>query len=417
MKTRLLFAIAIVAFTFQLQAQKNCAVFSYQQAQSLKDPALTDRLAAIEMFTRNYSSSNQGAASRTEGEIIKIPVVVHILYHDPADNISDAKVISQLQALNKAFRRMNADTVNTPARFKGLAADCEIEFQLAVSDPKRRNTSGIIRKYTPITVWQSDDKMKFSSEMGSDAWDAKSYLNIWVCNLDRVAGYSSVPGSDLAKDGIVLGFNVFGTEGGMSGFNMGKTAVHEVGHWLNLKHIWGDGDCGDDGVNDTPQQAWYNVGCPSGNTVTCGNGPDGDMYMNYMDFTDDACMNLFTKGQKTRMQAAFAPGGIRNSLLSSTGLSAPLIFESPLPEEDPKWLHPQFYPNPASSQLTVDLSYDIRWIGKTMTLMNMQGQVIMQVPITAKVQTINTSNLKPGMYLLVSKKDDGETIKQKFVKL
>ncbi len=417
MKTRLLLAFFTFAAVYSMRAQKSCDAFSYQQAQLQKNPALATRFRDIETFTRNFISDNQGTVSRTEGEIIKIPVVVHILYHDPADNISDAKVMSQIQALNKAFRRTNADTVNTPARFKKLAADCEIEFQLAVSDPKRRNTSGIVRKYTPITTWQNDDKMKFSSEMGSDAWDAKSYLNIWVCNLDRVAGYSSLPGGDLSKDGIVLGFTVFGTEGGMTGFNMGKTAVHEVGHWLGLKHIWGDADCGDDGVSDTPKQSWYNVGCPSGNTVTCGNGPDGDMYMNYMDFTDDACMNMFTNGQKTRMQAAFAPGGTRNSLLSSTGLSTPLIFESPLPEEDPKWLHPQFYPNPASSQLTIDLSYDIRWIGKTITLMNMQGQVIMQLPITAKVQTINTSNLKPGMYLLISKKEDGETIKQKFVKL
>lgn len=417
MKTRLLLAFFTFAAVYSMRAQKNCAAFSYQQAQLQKNPALATRFRDIETFTRNFISDKQGTIARTEGEIIKIPVVVHILYHDPADNISDAKVISQVQALNKAFRRTNADTVNTPARFKGLAADCEIEFQLAISDPRRRNTSGIVRKYTPITTWQNDDKMKFSSEMGSDAWDARSYLNIWVCNLDRIAGYSSIPGGDLSKDGIVLGFNVFGAEGGMSGFNMGKTAVHEVGHWLNLKHIWGDGDCGDDGVSDTPPQAWYNIGCPSGTSVTCGNGPHGDMYMNYMDFTDDACMNLFTKGQKVRMQAAFTPGGIRNSLLSSTGLSAPLIFESPVPEEDPKWLHPQFYPNPASSQLTVDLSYDIRWIGKTITLMNMQGQVIMQVPITAKVQTINTSNLKPGMYLLISKKEDGESIRQKFVKL
>lgn len=417
MKTKLLFAFFTFASVYSLRAQKNCDAFPYQQAQLQNNPALAGKFSDIETFTRNYISTDQGTASRGEGEIIKIPVVVHILYHDPADNISDAKVISQLEALNKAFRRTNADTVNTPARFKGLAADCEIEFQLAVSDPRRRNTSGIVRKYTPITIWQSDDKMKFSSEMGSDAWDAKSYLNIWVCNLDRVAGYSSVPGSDPAKDGIVLGFNVFGTEGGMSGFNMGKTAVHEVGHWLNLKHIWGDTDCGDDGVSDTPKQSWYNVGCPSGSNVTCGNGPDGDMYMNYMDFTDDACMNLFTKGQKTRMHAAFAPGGVRNSLLSSAGLSKPLIFEIPVPEEDPKWLHPQFYPNPASSQLTIDLSYDIRWIGKTITVMNMQGQVIMHLPITAKIQTINTSNLKSGMYLLVAKKEDGETIKQKLVKL
>ena len=151
--------------------------------------------------------------------------------------------------------------------------------------------------------------------------------------------------------------------------------------------------------------------------ITCGNGPTGDMYMNYMDFTSDACTNLFTNGQKARMRALFAPGGARNGILSSTGLNAPLIFESPLPDDSPKWLHPQLYPNPATNEIILDLAYDIRWIGKTIFVTDLLGQSVMNVPITSKNQHIDISRLQPGMYFLAAKKDDGESMKMKFIKL
>jgi len=140
------------------------------------------------------------------------------------------------------------------------------------------------------------------------------------------------------------------------------------------------------------------------------------MFMNYMDFVNDECMNLFTNGQKERMRSLFVPGGVRNSILSSTGLSTPLIFEIPLPDQSPKWLHPQLYPNPTASWMTLDLSYDIRWLGKTLRVINMQGQVVMQVLITSKTQKIDVSNLYAGLYILKAKKEDGDFIEQKFIK-
>jgi hypothetical protein len=331
------------------------------------------------------------------------------LYHTPGEKISDARIIQQIEMLNKCFRRKNADTANTPAVFKPLAADCEIEFRLAKSDPRKRSTTGIVKKYTPVTSWTFDDKMKSSAEMGDDAWDPKSYLNIWVCNLTDFAGYSSIVGGPENLDGLVIGFPVFGPDQ--------KTIVHEAGHWLNLKHLWGDDNCGDDEVSDTPKQAGYTPGCPTGIRITCGNGPTGDMYSNYMDFTSDECINLFTLGQKARMKAMFAVGGPRNSLLSSKGLNAPLIFEIPVPEEDPRWLEPKLFPVPATAQLTLDLSYDIRWVGKNIQVTNLQGQTLMVVAITSKLQQIDISRLHPGMYFLAAKKGDGESIKQKFIKL
>lgn len=416
MKAGILTLIIALAVTNQLSAQKTCTTYFYQQEQLKSNPSLQQQLEAVENFTKLQLTSR--TADREQNTIIKIPVVVHILYHYPSEKISDAVVQSQITALNKYFRRRNADTTSTPDYFRAVAADCEIEFQLAISDPRRRSTTGIIRKYTPVTKWTSDDQVKFSSQMGDDAWDSKSYLNIWVCNLDKFAGYSSVPGGDPAKDGLVIGFSAFGVNNSNSGYEQGKTAVHEIGHWLNLKHLWGDENCGDDGVDDTPKQASYTPGCPTTVRITCGNGPHGDMYMNYMDFTSDVCLNMFTQGQKARMRALFEPGGPRAGILTSKGLQPPLIMDIPLPEEnDPTWLKPNLYPNPASSAMTLDLSYDQRWVGKTIFVSNLQGQNVMNLTVTSKILRIDISRLQAGVYFLAAKKDDGESMKLKFIKL
>lgn len=417
MKAGFFLTFFFTLLTVQLTAQKNCNSYSYQQHVLQNDPSLVSQIQRIEDFIRlQLADPNPETLNRTTGMVIRIPVVFHILYHYPTEKISDAKVLSQLEALNRCFRRTNADSVNTPAVFKPLAADCEIEFALAQSDPQRRSTSGIIRKYTPITSWTGEDKMKFTAEMGDDAWDTKNYLNIWVCNLDRLAGYASFPGGPANNDGIVLDFDVFGTSTSTH-YGMGKTAVHEAGHWLGLKHLWGDALCGDDGVDDTPKQAGYTPGCPTSARITCNNGPNGDMYMNYMDFTSDACMNLFTQGQKARMRALFIAGGARYELLSSKGFDPPLFFDAPLAVEDPKWLHPQLYPNPATTRMTLDLNYDPRWVGKMIRITNIQGQTVMNLTITSKNQGIDISRLQPGLYFLAAKKDDGESIMQRFIKL
>ena len=141
------------------------------------------------------------------------------------------------------------------------------------------------------------------------------------------------------------------------------------------------------------------------------------MYMNYMDLTLDACTNLFTEGQKERMWASFEAGGGRKSLLTSYGLEPPLINELPVPDEAPKWYAPHLYPNPASGEMTLDLAYDSRWIGKTINVTNTQGQVMMTVVINAKILKIDVSTLRPGLYFISGKKDDGSVIKQKFIKL
>ncbi|RYY42807.1 MAG: zinc metalloprotease, partial [Chitinophagaceae bacterium] len=253
-------------------------------------------------------------------EIITIPVVVHVLFNSAGQNISDAQVLSQIDVLNRDFRLLNTDRDNIPAAFKSIAADARIMFCLAKVDPAGRPTTGILRRYTTLPAYRVADDMKFKAKAGSDAWDSKNYLNIWVCAMQgRTMGYATPPGGDPAKDGVVINYDVFGNKGTLRrDFNQGRTATHEIGHWLGLKHIWGDDDCGDDEVWDTPRQTSYNFGCPVFPRKSyCSPNDNGDMFMNFMDLTNDACMYMFTNGQKQKMRAQFAINGQRNSFLRS----------------------------------------------------------------------------------------------------
>ncbi len=240
--------------------------------------------------------------------ITVIPVVVHVVFNGAAQNISQEQIQSQIDVLNRDFRRTNPDVSSTPAVFQP-AADARIEFELASTDPAGNSTNGITRTSTTVTGFTDDDAVKHASSGGADAWPRDKYLNLWVCRLSGgLLGYAQFPGSPADTDGVVIRDTAFGTTGTAAPpFHLGRTATHEIGHWLNLRHIWGDdgtGCSGDDFVADTPNAAGPNGGMPTFPHITCSNGPNGDMFMNYMDYTDDAGMFMFTDGQVTRMQAA-----------------------------------------------------------------------------------------------------------------
>jgi hypothetical protein len=402
--------VLITALVSKVNAQQVCGSSDYQQKAWLMDPSVKIMMDRVEGIIQQQLDG--GSQTQQRGEklfLITIPVVVHVVYHDASQNISDENINYQIRLLNQCFRRLNADTAKTPERFRSVAADCDIEFKLAISDPARRATTGIIRKYSPVGKWEADDQVKFTNKGGDDAWDPNNYLNIWVCNLNRMIGYASFPGGEAAKDGIVMNYN---------SFRASKTLVHEAGHWMGLKHLWGDADCGDDGVDDTPKQSTFTSGCPSGIRLSpCGNAPNGDMYMNYMDFTNDECTNLFTDGQKSRMRSVFAKGASRQGILNSYGLQPPLITEIPVGEPEPKWFFANVYPNPTAGELTLDLSYDIRWVGRSITITSSQGMPQIRAVITSKIMKLDISKLKTGVYFLTAKKDDGEEIKQKLIKL
>ncbi|WP_139925467.1 GEVED domain-containing protein [Hymenobacter sp. DG01] len=310
------------SLTTEAQTVRQCATMENLAAQLAADPGLAQRLAGIEGQTQEFASRS---LARRATAAITIPVVVHVLYNTTAQNISDAQIQSQLDVLNEDFSKTNADVSKTPAAFAGLAADPNLQFVLAKRTPSGAATTGIERKSTTKTSWGTDDAMKKASTGGLDAWDSGKYLNLWVCNLSGgVLGYAQFPGGPASTDGVVILTSAFGRGGSSSApFNLGRTATHEVGHWLNLRHIWGDASCGNDLVADTPTQQTSNYGCPSFPKVTCTNGPNGDMFMNYMDYVDDACMYMFSTGQSTRMNALFATGGARASLVSSNGATAP----------------------------------------------------------------------------------------------
>jgi hypothetical protein len=396
-------------------AQRDCASAEYLDLQKAATPGLKDKISSIETFIAGQQISLQtnSVDAPNAVPIIRIPVVVHVLYSRQEQNLSIERINSQIAVLNDDFRRTNADTVRTPQRFRPFAADVQIEFYLATSDPSGRPTNGIVRKATSIANFRADDKIKFSSLGGSDAWDSRYYLNIWVGNLQSIIGYSSVPGAPADRDGIVVSTAVFGVLNNHSAYNMGRTAVHEAGHWLGLKHIWGDQYCGDDHVDDTPAQGNFTPGCPTAFRTSCSNGTTGDMYMNYMDYTSDACVNLFTLGQKQRMRALFAQGGPRNTLVESKGLSVPWNYTPAAIEVGPE-VTAKVFPNPALNEITVNL--EPCWIGKIVRIHALDGSIVSRTIIKEAKQKIVVEALNPGIYFIAGE-NNNERLRVKFIKL
>jgi hypothetical protein len=325
------------------------------------------------------------------------------LYNTAAQNISDEQILSQLQSLNNDYHKFNADAVSIPKAFAAFAGDAKINFCLAKIDNAGKATSGIVRKYTTVQSWTADDGMKYTAQGGDNPWEPKHYLNIWVCNLfGRSLGYSSLPGSQADRDGVVIQYNAFGTTGNVAvPFNKGRTATHEIAHWLGLKHIWGDASCGDDGIADTPPQQNYNNGCPSFPHITaCSINGNGDMFMNFMDFTDDACMYMFTKGQAIKMRSQFAIGGARNTFLSSTVCDGNAVQRGPLPiDSSSAKLQVSLFPNPATKFITVE-SNEANVIGQTIKIFNAYGAVVYSQLLTAQKTSITIQQLHTGVYFM-----------------
>jgi hypothetical protein len=267
-----------------------------------KNPGLEAAMYKIEKDTRISTSKKPAPVSEDPYEgPITIPVIVNIL-EDYAGEITTAQINSQIDVLTMDFTNLNPNTSGTPAEFAPVVADCGITFVLA----------GVNRKVSTLAEWGTNDAMKLSSQGGIDVTDPSTYLNIWVCDIGGgILGYAQFPGGDPATDGVVIGKDYFGVVGGVYG--QGRTATHEVGHWLNLRHIWGDGRCNrDDYVADTPSSDQANYACPTYPLEHCNSN---DMTMNYMDYVYDDCMYMFTEGQNARMRALFVPGGARESII------------------------------------------------------------------------------------------------------
>lgn len=261
------------------------------------------------------------------GEIFTIPVVIHVIYSNVVENISQAQIMSQIEALNADYRHVNKDTSQTLPRFRKVAADMGIEFKLATRDPQGRPTDGIDR----ISMAGAPFSEKYINEVikPNTIWNTSEYLNLWVCYIDNnVLGFSQFPESSgldgipadigtVFTDGVVVTYTAFGTIGTVSPpFDKGRTLTHEVGHWLGLRHIWGDGigECSaDDYCEDTPLTKGPNFGCKMG-AKGC---KDTAMVENFMDYTDDKCMSIFSLDQKKRIWSVLENSPRRKELRGS----------------------------------------------------------------------------------------------------
>lgn len=351
----------------------------------------------------------QNAAGRQNGieAIITVPVVVHVVYNTPAQNISDAQIQSQIDRLNKDFRNLNTDKLPSTHAFFSLASDAGIDFCIAKIAQNGSATTGITRTSTATIQFSDNDDVKFASSGGEDAWNATKYLNIWVCNLSGdLLGYAQFPGGAASTDGVVIGYKNFGTTGIVEApYDLGRTATHEIGHWLNLEHIWGDDEffpdkCSEsDNVSDTPNQETQTTGCPSTvKTDNCTTTPPGIMYQNYMDYTDDACMVMFTNGQIIRMKAVFnvARASIvtSNKCSSTTGINTQQKVQL------------KIYPNPIQNYLTIEGLPKSKSKFYLVDIFNIIGEKVYSTKITTEDSMIEMADFRTGTYVITIYNDE-----------
>lgn len=376
-----------------------CITSEKMAEQSVLDPTLAERRADIENFTQRWIAEHGEGGAR---EVITIPVVVHVVYRTEAENISDEHIYSQLEVLNEDYRMTNEDADDVPSVWNGVKADTEIEFCLAVRDPNGFPTTGITRTETTVTSWGGSDNVKRSNQGGKDPWPAGQYLNIWVCNIGSgLLGFAYQPGVSSALDGLVIGYRYFGrgVSGLSSTYNLGRTATHEIGHYLNLDHLWGSGasnpNCNaNDAVSDTPVQEEPNYGCQTFPHISCDNGPNGDMFNNYMDYGRDNCLFFYTNGQKQRMQAAL--NGPRASLKTSLGCVPTDVSVN----EVPLAARLEVYPNPATDVVRLSFTDDFN-SPLSFRVLNLAGA---ELPVASTGsgadRSIEVSHLSAGIYLL-----------------
>ena len=289
-----------------------CQSMSVLNRQLQENPGLYQKMYDIEYNTRKAiamkgkpGGGNGGGDPEPTGPyvgLIEIPVVINIL-ESYEGKVTDDQITTQIDILNEDFNNNNPNTSNTPGDFSGDVANVNITFTLA----------GVNRKISSKTKWGTRDTMKKSKRGGIDPTEPATHLNIWVCEIGGgILGYAQFPGGSSATDGVVIGTDYFGETSGVYGD--GRTATHEVGHYLNLRHIWGDGGCSaDDFVADTPTSDGANYGCPGYPDVSCSSA---DMTMNYMDYVYDDCMYMFTNGQNERMRTIFSPNGARETMVN-----------------------------------------------------------------------------------------------------
>jgi hypothetical protein len=416
--------ILLITTSIQLISQKPTLVCGYEhfiKIQKAHSPHYIENLDRMNEEAKT-SSNNRGGSNYT------LPVVFHVLHNSENQNIPDSVVLSQLEVLNEDYRRMNADAINTRDIFLPVAADTDINFALATIDPDGNPTTGITHTYTDRESFEIDifsqtmtlDEVKHAETGGSDAWNPEHYVNIWICNIDggflgQIFGYAYPPAGldnwpegseapDMSNEGIVLHYTVVGRnnpyadEDGTSENNLGRALVHEMGHYLGLRHIWGDelftDICSEeDGIDDTPL-------CGSGDQFacdfeanTCDDGTENDqpdMLENYMDYTQDECYNMFTQGQKMMMH--YVIDEIRFELLTnSVGIKNPIETNQI-----------SVWPNPSIARISFSLPSATSQF--TYAIRNILGEIVLRGQTS--IQSLDVSKLSTGTYILSTQQNE-----------
>ena len=413
----LVLSISIGAFS---QQSERCGHVRFMADMEQKHPGYSEyRKQLDEQIARVAREGVQ----REDGEIYRIPVVFHVVYRNDEQNVPDEKLFEQIDILNRDYGRLNEDTVNTRQEFLPVAASTGIEFYLAQWDPEGNPTNGITRTETSTnSFWLSMTDMKSTADGGKDAWDVNQYLNIWVCNMaipilntPFILGFATPPngapnwpdGSGAEQpqyDGVVLHYEVVGSidnpDQTFASISKGRTATHEVGHYLGLRHIWGDGDCTqDDGLSDTPEAAEAQQQTCDYTSNTCQDATNDlpDQIENYMDYTDENCMNMFTQQQTAAMR--YVVENFRAGLLLSSSTAGNEIEKI------------RIYPNPTNGLLHVKL--EKQHDSNSFSVYSADGRKIMDV--LSNESSVDVSNLLPGIYFL--KVNQSSTIQfSKFIK-
>jgi hypothetical protein len=383
------------------------------------NPELRQRHDNLQRVIDSYSR-NQHRKLRDQEEIIRIPVVVHVIHNNREGitggenntNISDEQIFSQIKVLNEDFRRL-AGTPGYNDHPDG--ADMGIEFLLAQVDPSGNPTSGITRTYNQQRNFDIFGDLEYISSLAR--WDVNRYLNIWVVDLaGSYLGYGEFPGGALdglelsdppeETDGVFIDYKVFGRQTGAATsplYGYGRTLTHEIGHWLGLIHIWGDRVCGDDYCDDTPPAESEN------NTETCtaiysrcSGVRTRNMIENFMDYSPDLCMNIFTGDQKSRTRIVFEVSQRRRRILLNSQFLLPQIDKADL----------RVLNNPGTA---TDMSLQIllpRFMDFNLAFYDVQGREVRNLDYLdypSTVISLKDINLPSG-WLIVRLTTAGETI-------
>ncbi|MFM9027299.1 MAG: M43 family zinc metalloprotease [Bacteroidota bacterium] len=413
MRTLLLILISAFVITAQAQQRRTCGTHDRYVQAVQNDPSIARMRAQMEQQMQEWIRRQPSQRTSGGSVLVTVPVVVHVLYYNNIQNITDAQILSQIDVLNMDYSFTNTDTGLVPNAFKPLTSNTQIQFCMASLDPTGNPTTGIERRAVTVTRIGNSSRYYNYSQGGLAAWDRNRYLNFWICDIDggSTLGYTYLPGSVPASyDGVVIDYRFWGTTGIVTApFNKGRTATHEVGHWFNLEHIWADEpSCSaDDGVADTPQQKGENYGCPSYPQTTqsggrCVTTDPSAMFMNYMDYTDDRCMYMFTAGQAARMQAAL--NSYRPSLFTSNGCLSPTQVSSA------QALGTNVHPNPSTGlfEFTTYFQSDI-----SITVMDITGRVVFSKNFQSnEPKRFDLSDFPDGVYIIRFESDGHKEVRR-----